>query len=85
VLGRGINFGGVLDGDADGASWLRERHFDVVREAGLDTVRVPVKWSARSEPRPPCSDFATDFGAFDVGRNAWRAPLRQALLGHRDG
>jgi endoglucanase len=26
-------------------------------------------------------DFATDFGAFDVGRHAWRAPLRQALLG----
>ena len=26
-------------------------------------------------------DFATEFGAFDVGREAWRAPLRQALLG----
>ena len=26
-------------------------------------------------------DFATDFGAFDVSRHAWRAPLRQALLG----
>ena len=26
-------------------------------------------------------DFATDFGAFDVSRHAWRAPLREALLG----
>ena len=26
-------------------------------------------------------DFATDFGAFDVEQHAWRAPLRQALLG----
>lgn len=26
-------------------------------------------------------DFATDFGAFDIGRHAWRAPLKEALLG----
>jgi endoglucanase len=25
-------------------------------------------------------DFATDFGAFDLGRHAWRAPLAQALV-----
>jgi endoglucanase len=28
-------------------------------------------------------DFATDFGAFDAGRHAWREPLAQALLGDR--
>jgi endoglucanase len=26
-------------------------------------------------------DFATDFGAFDVGQELWRAPLKRALLG----
>ena len=26
-------------------------------------------------------DFATDFGAFDLARDRWRAPLRRALLG----
>jgi endoglucanase len=26
-------------------------------------------------------DFATDFGAFDAGRHAWREPLERALLG----
>jgi endoglucanase len=31
---RGINLAGALE----------ERHFDVVREAGFDTVRLPVKW-----------------------------------------
>jgi hypothetical protein len=25
-------------------------------------------------------DFATDFGAFDLSRHAWRAPLDQALV-----
>jgi endoglucanase len=44
VLGRGINFGGALDRDAEG-TWLRELHFDVVQQAGFDTVRLPVKWS----------------------------------------
>jgi endoglucanase len=28
-------------------------------------------------------DFATDFGAFDISRHAWREPLREALLGKR--
>lgn len=28
-----------------------------------------------------CWDFATDFGAYDVDRDAWRAPLRDALTG----
>jgi len=26
-------------------------------------------------------DFATDFGAFDLRRGAWRAPLERAMLG----
>jgi endoglucanase len=28
-------------------------------------------------------DFATDFGAFDLDRNVWHAPLEQALVGAR--
>jgi endoglucanase len=43
-IARGINFGGALDGGR--AGWLGERHFDAVREAGFDTVRLPVKWSS---------------------------------------
>jgi endoglucanase len=26
-------------------------------------------------------DFGSDFGAYDVAANAWREPLRAALLG----
>lgn len=29
-------------------------------------------------------EFGTDFGAFDLERDAWREPLRRALLGDRD-
>jgi endoglucanase len=56
VIGHGINFGGALDGDRwRGGGWLREEHFDVVREAGLDMVRLPVKWSAHQQRRAPYS------------------------------
>jgi endoglucanase len=59
-LGRGISFGGALDGDGDNAgSWLEERHLDVVREAGFDTVRLPVRWSAHMATSPPYAVDAT--------------------------
>ena len=55
ALGRGISFGGAFDADDDGigGGWLEERHFDVVVNAGFDTVRLPVKWSAHMATKPP--------------------------------
>src|SRR3954471_22614287 len=53
-LGRGISFGGALDDDRPNAGrWLVEAHFDAVKAAGFDTVRLPVKWSAPQAPAPP--------------------------------
>jgi beta-glucosidase len=53
-LGRGISFGGALDDDRPNAGrWLVEAHFDAVKAAGFDTVRLPVKWSAHQAPAPP--------------------------------
>jgi endoglucanase len=43
---RGINLGGALDGGPP-AEWLGAWVFDVVRDAGFDMVRLPVRW-----PRP---------------------------------
>jgi hypothetical protein len=79
-LGRGISFGNALDGLREGDAGLRlcERYFAEVRDAGFDTVRLPVKRLGLSW----CYwDFGTDFGAYDPGRNALREPLRDALLG----
>jgi endoglucanase len=61
-LGRGINFGGALEGDRGYGAWLSERHFDAVREAGFDTVRLPVKCSAHTETIPP---YRVDGAFFD--------------------
>jgi endoglucanase len=77
VLGRGISFGGALDGDGrDSGARLEERHFDVVREAGFDTVRLPVKWSAHMGTRRP---YAVDAAFFDRVDSAVESGLRRDL------
>jgi endoglucanase len=52
-LGRGISFGNVLDAPGAERFQLHDRYFDVVKAAGFDTVRLPVKWSARASQTPP--------------------------------
>jgi endoglucanase len=54
-LGRGINFGNALDAvrEGDAGFRLRERYFAEVRDAGFDTVRLPVRWSAHAGRFPP--------------------------------
>jgi endoglucanase len=56
-LGRGINFGNALDTVREGEAGfrLRERYFDDVRDAGFDTVRLPVRWSAHAGESWPYS------------------------------
>jgi endoglucanase len=54
-LGRGINFGNALDAlpDAIATLELAEHHFDVVADAGFDTVRLPVRWSGHAGESAP--------------------------------
>jgi endoglucanase len=54
-LGRGINLGNALDAPTEGA-WgvrLQPHYFKVIREAGFDTVRLPVRWSAHARAEAP--------------------------------
>lgn len=51
-LGKGINLGNALDAVTGGLA-LTEAHFDTVRAAGFDTVRLPVRWSAHAASDPP--------------------------------
>ncbi|MGP4112880.1 glycoside hydrolase family 5 protein [Streptomyces sp. 4N509B] len=52
---RGMNLGNALDAPADAAHALapRERYLDAIRDAGFDTVRLPVAWSAHAAPTAP--------------------------------
>ena len=54
-LGRGINLGNALEAPQEGA-WgvrLKPEYFKAIKEAGFDTVRLPVKWSAHAEADSP--------------------------------
>lgn len=54
-LGRGVNFGNALEAPSEG-DWgitLDSLHFRRAAEAGFETVRLPVRWSAHTSAAPP--------------------------------
>jgi endoglucanase len=54
-LRRGINFGDAMDAPNEGDwGWaISASDFSVVRAAGFDHVRVPMRISSHADPRPP--------------------------------
>jgi endoglucanase len=55
AYGRGVNLGNALEAPREGA-WgvvLQEEYFDKIKQAGFDSVRIPVRWSAHAEKSPP--------------------------------
>ncbi|MCD6289334.1 MAG: glycoside hydrolase family 5 protein [Anaerolineae bacterium] len=54
-LGRGVNLGNALEAPHEGA-WgvvLQEQYFRLIREAGFDMVRIPIRWSAHAASGEP--------------------------------
>lgn len=54
-FGRGVNLGNGLDAPKEG-DWgvrLEESYFEAIRQAGFDSVRVPIRWSAHAEHTAP--------------------------------
>jgi endoglucanase len=54
-LGRGVNFGNALEAPKEG-EWgvtLQPEYFRLIKEAGFDTVRLPVRWSAHAQTEAP--------------------------------
>ena len=54
-LGRGINLGNALEAPREG-EWgvtLEESYFQAIKEAGFDSVRLPVRWSAHASQTAP--------------------------------
>jgi endoglucanase len=53
-LGRGINLGNALDAPSEG-EWgltLQAEYFDRIKEAGFQSVRIPVRWATHTGPAP---------------------------------
>jgi endoglucanase len=55
LIGRGINLGNALEAPREGA-WgltLKAEYFKLIKEVGFNSVRIPVRWSAHAETKPP--------------------------------
>ncbi|MEE9319398.1 MAG: glycoside hydrolase family 5 protein [Granulosicoccus sp.] len=64
ALGRGINLANALDAPNEGEwGWsLAANHFDIIADAGFDSVRVPIRWSAHAATTAP---YAIDQAFFE--------------------
>src|SRR5262245_4184166 len=54
-LGRGINLGNALEAPNEG-EWgvtLKAAYFPAIKQAGFDSVRLPVRWSAHAQNDAP--------------------------------
>ncbi len=54
-LGRGVNLGNALEAPQEG-EWgitLQEEYFQLIKIAGFDAVRVPIRWSTHAAERAP--------------------------------
>ncbi|MFB3895721.1 MAG: glycoside hydrolase family 5 protein [bacterium] len=54
-LGRGVNLGNALDAPTEG-EWgvtLEESYFPLIKNAGFDSVRIPIRWSAHADSTAP--------------------------------
>lgn len=52
---RCMNMGNALEAEVEG-EWgytIEARHFRAIAEAGMDTVRLPIRWAAHTETSPP--------------------------------
>ena len=54
-FGKGVNIGNTLEAPNEG-EWggtLQDEHLSIIREAGFDSIRLPVRWSAHASNRAP--------------------------------
>ena len=67
ALGRGMNLGNALEAPKEG-EWglkLEAAYFKIIKDAGFQSVRVPVKWSAHAAKDSPYTIDADFFKRID--------------------
>ena len=55
LLGRGVNLGNALEAPVEG-QWgvvIKEEYFSIIKQAGFNSVRIPVKWSGHALEEKP--------------------------------
>lgn len=84
-LGKGINLANYLEAPKEG-EWgvkLEEHHFKIIKEAGFDTIRVPINWSGNAQKKQPYKVNESFFIRIDwIILNAKRNSLNVVLCFH---
>jgi endoglucanase len=55
MLGRGVNLGNALEAPREG-DWgvkIREEYFDIIKQAGFNSIRLPTRWSGHALAEKP--------------------------------
>ena len=74
-LGRGVNLGNALNAPNEG-EWgvtLKEEYFTKIKQAGFDSVRIPVRWSNHAGHAAPYAIDAKFLARVDW---PWARPSR---------
>jgi len=55
TIQRGVNMGNMLEAPNEGewGLYVQEEYFDLVKEAGFDFVRLPVRWNTHADETEP--------------------------------
>lgn len=67
-LGRGVNLGNALEAPTEG-EWgliIEERFFNIIKSAGFQSVRIPMRWSAHAETSAPFTIDKAFFNRVDA-------------------
>ncbi len=60
-LGRGVNLGNALEAPNEG-EWgvtLQEEYFQLIKDKGFNSVRIPIRWSAHALPTAPYTLYSS--------------------------
>ncbi|MEN6385784.1 MAG: glycoside hydrolase family 5 protein [Phycisphaerales bacterium] len=66
-LGRGINLGNALEAPKEG-DWgvkLKQEYFKIIKDAGFDSVRIPIRWSSHALEQSPYTIDPNFFNRID--------------------
>jgi endoglucanase len=67
ILGKGINLGNGLEAPTEGA-WgfvIHENYIEEIKQAGFESVRVPIRWNAHAMENPPYTINESFFNRVD--------------------
>lgn len=74
LIGRGVNIGNALDREVElDDEWsfiVKDEHFQLIKDAGFNSVRLTVRWSTRTMNKPPYTIDPNFFKRVDLAVNS---------------